>query len=392
MTDKAAKILVIDDEESVRSSLVACLEDYEYEVLEGDNGQNGLDIFHGQSPDLILTDLNMPGMTGMQLLEKIREEDPETPIIVISGAGEIDDAIQALRYGAWDYITKPIADLEVLELAVNRALERKRLVLQNKMYAEKIEHNLQLLEEDQEAGRRVQMRLLPEETASAKGFDFRYKVMPSLYLSGDFVDFFEIDENKYGIYLADVSGHGASSAFITVLLKSLMSQYLALHRSSDHELIIRPELLMKELSKEIYDAKLGKYITMVYIVLDLQKHDISYVIGGHYPNPILHKADDSVQFLEGSGYPVGIIPDVDYEVHKLQLEPGDNLVLFSDGIMEVFLTNQNLDNKEQKLLEIVKLNGVNIEKILEECNVTKEKNEDQPDDITVMTINYPDKL
>ncbi len=156
-----AKILVIDDEPALLRSITAYLEDSGFVAYGAEDGKQGLDLFYRETPDLVLTDLHMPALGGLEVLSTIKKRAPDTPVIVISGAGELNDAIEALRLGARDYITKPVSDLAVLEHAINKALEHKKLLEENKSYAQHIEHNLKVLEEDQAAGRRVQRSLLP---------------------------------------------------------------------------------------------------------------------------------------------------------------------------------------------------------------------------------------
>ena len=322
------------------------------------------------------------------MLNTISKSSSDTPVIVISGAGELNDAIQALRFGAGDYLTKPIADLQVLEHAVNKALERKQLIMENRLYAQRIEQSLKILEEDQIAGRRVQMSLLPPETLIVKDFIFKYKIFPSLGLSGDFVEYFAITEDIYGVYLADVSGHGASSAFITVLLKSLVAQFQAYYRINKNDTIMSPPQMMQVLSNEIYAAKLSKYLTIIYGVMNLATNEFTYGVGGHYPNPILVKADSSAHYLPGSGFPVGIIARVDYQAQKTILNRGEYLVMFSDGIMEIMSPEKNLDLKDQALLDIVVKSKGDIPTMLAACGFDPETKVQQPDDITVLVIGH----
>ena len=382
----SARILTIDDEYVLRQSIVAYLEDSGFTVYEGENGRDGLDVFRREKPDLVLTDLQMPEMGGLEVLAAITEEAPETPVIVISGAGGMNDVIEALRLGAWDYLTKPVTDLAVLEHAVCKALERGRLIEENKIYAERLEKNLQILEEDQEAGRSVQMRLLPQQDLQFSSYSFHHSVTPSLYLSGDFVEYFKITETKIGLYLADVSGHGASSAFITVLLKSLIAQCHARYQVHGDKTILNPEHMMEELSYEIHSAKLGKYMTMIYGVIDLETNICDYGVGGHYPNPILLEADGTIRYLEGSGFPIGIMKNVSYQGHQIEIPPGGHLVMFSDGIMEIFLPDKDMDEKDAGLLELVKDVKGDIPSILKHLGIDVEEEQEQPDDITMLVM------
>ncbi len=94
-------ILTIDDEENIRDSFRLFLEDYDFQVVEACNGREGLEIFEREQPDLVLCDLRMPELDGLEVLATLKEQAPETPIIVVSGTGVIGDAIEAIRRGAW---------------------------------------------------------------------------------------------------------------------------------------------------------------------------------------------------------------------------------------------------------------------------------------------------
>jgi len=136
---KGKKILVIDDEAVLRQSLCYFLEDREYLALAAEDGQAGLDLLEKEAPDLVITDLRMPRVDGMEILEYMKNHLPETPVIVISGANRMDDAIQALRRGAWDFMTKPIHDLTILEYTVKSVIEKSDLIKENKMYHHRLE-------------------------------------------------------------------------------------------------------------------------------------------------------------------------------------------------------------------------------------------------------------
>ncbi len=139
---KGKKILTVDDDEFVREVLAAYLEDSGYEVLQAENGRLGLELFRREAPDLVMLDLRMPEMDGLEVLGRITEESPDTPVILVSGMGTIGDAIKALKLGAWDYIAKPIHDMVVLEHAVNKALERAEFIDQRKRYREHLEEEV----------------------------------------------------------------------------------------------------------------------------------------------------------------------------------------------------------------------------------------------------------
>lgn len=388
MAEKPATILVIDDEVALLRSITAYLEDSGFIAMSAENGKIGLEIIRNSQPDLVLTDLHMPGLGGLEVLHTVTKEFPDIPVIVISGAGELNDAVESLRLGAWDYITKPIVDLQALEHAINQALERKRLLEQNKIYAQQLEHNLKILEADQAAGRQVQTTLLPAELVKFGEFEFKFKIIPSLDLSGDFVEYFAIDDERVAVYLADVSGHGASSAFITILLKSMIAKYNFQYHSQKDTIILQPHKLMQAIGNEFFTAKFGKYLTLVYGVLNIKTSDFTYGIAGHYPNPIRYLQNGTVQFLSGGGFPIGIMLDAKYEEHVIQLLPGEHLVIFSDGVMEVFMHGKNLTEKEPMLLKIIQDSVGGVANILRATGVTTTTNIAHPDDITILVISH----
>ncbi len=133
------KILVIDDEMHIRQSFADFLEDMGYEVMLAENGRTGLELLLSERPDLVLLDLRMPEMDGLNVLKQSGKLAPDLPIIVISGANRIEDVVRSLRYGAWDYLEKPVRDFSILRHAVEKALEKRRLVKENQAYQEHLE-------------------------------------------------------------------------------------------------------------------------------------------------------------------------------------------------------------------------------------------------------------
>jgi signal transduction histidine kinase len=117
------RILLVDDEKDIRDVLRLPLADLGYEVLEAENGEDALHVFQDARPPIILTDIKMPGMDGIELLEKVKRENPEAEVIMITGHGDMDLAVKSLKFDATDFITKPI-NVDVLEIALRRAAER----------------------------------------------------------------------------------------------------------------------------------------------------------------------------------------------------------------------------------------------------------------------------
>lgn len=132
-------LLIIDDEISIRESLSDLFEDQGYRVFTAENGHVGLDLFFRKKVDVVITDLLMPVMDGLEVMRTIHKSDPDQPMIVISGAGKKQDVIQALQMGAKDYISKPIIDLDIIIHVVKKVFENRRLANENKAYSERLE-------------------------------------------------------------------------------------------------------------------------------------------------------------------------------------------------------------------------------------------------------------
>lgn len=373
----------------VRLSLADYLEDSGFNVLQASNGQQGLEIFEREQPDLIICDLRMPQVDGLTLLRRISELSIDTPVLVLSGAGVMSDVVEALRLGAADYLIKPLEDLMVLEHSVNRALDRARLRLENDRYRVKLENtnrelqaSLSLLQEDQNAGRHVQMNMLPVTPWETEGLHFAHEIIPSLYLSGDFVDYFRIDEHRVAFYLADVSGHGASSAFVTVLLKFMTTRLLYESKRNGTLPEFKPSDVLGHINRGLLDCKLGKHVTMLGGVIDETTGTLAYSIGGHLPLPVLHTPEET-RFLVGKGLPVGLFQEATYNDHQMDLPERFSLTLFSDGIFDL-LPGDNLKEKEHSLPDYVRRAGgtlAGLSEALDLASVTE-----MPDDIALLVL------
>ena len=117
------KILLIDDEEDTLSSLARSLKSNGYDVIAASSGEMGLDAFEKESPPIVLTDLRMPGLDGLAVLKRVKNSNPDTEVILITSHGDMDSAIDALRYGASDFVKKPVGEMD-LKIALRRAEEK----------------------------------------------------------------------------------------------------------------------------------------------------------------------------------------------------------------------------------------------------------------------------
>jgi sigma-B regulation protein RsbU (phosphoserine phosphatase) len=272
---------------------------------------------------------------------------------------------------------------------LGKLFERVRVARLNEVYREELEtKNLNLsegiseLRADQTAGRKVQMKMLPEKDRVIGDMRMTHMIQPSLYLSGDFLDYLRLDDHLSLVYIADVSGHGASSAFVTVLLKNLTNRLQRNLQRGSSEDILDPASFLKRVNHELQETGLGKHVTMFVGLIDANERVMRYAVGAHFPMPIISSGSET-RFLEGSGLPVGLFADPQWETYTEPLPEGFRLILFSDGILEV-INAKSLEQKEKRLLELVSSGRHTIDRLSEALQL--EEMSELPDDIAIVTV------
>lgn len=388
----AADILIIDDEAEVSEIMARYLKRLGHRVSTAPDGQRGIAACRANPPALVLCDLRMPGMDGLEVLAVLTREFAETPVIVVSGMGGLADAIQALKLGAWDYVTKPIEDFAVLDHAVDRALERARLLAENRSYREhlevvngQLERSLNKLQEDEAAGRDIQFRLLPDARVvfgGKQGYECSRHLLTSAILSGDFIDYFDIDHDRFGFYMADVSGHGVPSAFITVLLKSYIGRYVERHRQQSDRTILDPAAVLAGLNRDILNGRHGKYLSMFYGVISRSSARLDFANGGLFPFPLLNDGRET-RTIGGRSPPVGLFEQSTYRKQTLTMPPRCSLALFSDGILET-LPQEGLTEKQEQLQALVQLGNFDADSLARSLGL--DRSAAPPDDISILAI------
>ncbi len=381
-------VMVIDDDPSVREGIAAFLVDYGYQVVACAGADDASYVLEHRLIDAVICDIRMGGISGIEWLEKVKNTHPRLPVIVVSGAGVMNDAVRALRLGADDFLVKPVLDLEVLHFSLQRALQRSKLEAENVAYREYLEKNnvelkrgLDELRSDQMAGRQIQLSMLPEEQ-TILGIECHHAIIPSLLLSGDFLDYFSLDDRHIVFYIADVSGHGSSSAFVTVLLKNLTYRLRRNFKRGSSDDLLHPVNVLERLNSELLATCLDKHLTMFYGIMDLQEKTLKYSVGGHLPLPVL-MTREKIGYLNGKGMPVGLFPEPTYREVSMPLPDDFSLVMFSDGVLEV-LQDATMADKESKLLEFVRLSNGNLDQLRTLLDLTDDP--EAPDDIAFVSM------
>ena len=381
MAARTERILIIDPDESARGELDRYLVSRGFYVHGYGSISDARQLFDDRPPDVIFADL--PPSTIRELTTCLRSDGAFIPLIACSHATDAAEVIEVLRAGAVDFILKPVTDRSMVEEVLGRIFDRVRVHRLNQLYRQELEEantdlreGISELRADQRAGRKVQLKMLPDHQVMLNGLAIDHLIKPSLFLSGDFLDYFRISEDLTLVYIADVSGHGASSAFVTVLLKNLTNRLQRnLRRGSSDDL--------QRINSELLDTGLGKHVTVFVGLISSSARTLRYAVGAHFPMPMISFRDGETRFLEGSGLPVGLFEEPEWEEYEIPLPGPFHLFLFSDGILEV-LKAENLDKKEQQLLELVSGGRHTIASLSDALHL--EGTAELPDDIAIVSV------
>lgn len=339
--------------------------------------------------DAVLCELDLEGVSWKEARRLLREMDAQVPAIMFSDVLDTERMTTALRLGASDFFVRPVEDTEALCKSIQRCVrqrEMRRELDESRQRLEATNNELRatvkVLEQDQQAGRQVQLKMLPATPLVLGDYVVSHTVIPSLYLSGDFTDYFTVGDSCITFFMADVSGHGSSSAFATVLLKNLFarkrSDYLRLHDDS----VLSPVAMLKHANKELLSLAVGKFATMVVGLLDMEHNTLHYSVAGHLPQPVL-VSSSGARYLRGEGSAVGIMEDAAYEEHLIDLPESFMLALFSDGILEI-LPPRNLIEKEKYFLEVFEQTSESPDQLVTRLGL--DRVDTAPDDIAALFI------
>lgn len=354
----SGKVLVIDNDTERASRLMHLVESAGFTVEAADNIANASSTLSAASElDVILSDLDLEDASWGDTSRTLTEMNVVVPVIMFSDEASAENMMAALRLGASDFFHRPVDDPEALFQSMDRCVRQREMSRELRQSRRRLEHanrelnsTVRVLEQDQQAGRQVQMRMLPATPLVLGDYVFSHTVIPSLYLSGDFTDYFTVDTDYVVFFMADVSGHGSSSAFATVLLKNLFARKRSDFLRRSDPTVLSPVKMLELANKELLDLGADKFATMIVAVLDMVANRLTYSIAGHLPLPVL-VSGRGAEYLSGGGTAVGMMPESDFSQQSIDLPDTFMLALFSDGILEI-LPPSNLIEKEQFFLDV----------------------------------------
>lgn len=365
--DRLIELCELCDKPNLKISLARDL-DTAYNLLE--SREHSVAIL-----DLSLVDLDTLRHLAARLTPK--------PVVALIPQDSSTALRQALRAGADDvFLCSELFDnTDAFVTSMQRQISRAAYIEDAGRLRESLERSLDELRSDHHAAQHVQQNLLPPREQVINGLKFEYTLTPSLLLSGDFVDAIQINDHQTMFYLADVSGHGASSALVTVLLKNLTGRLVRNYRRHSSFDLLSPSATLNRINQEILLTRMGKHMTMFIGLLDNRNSTLTYAVGGHHPMPVLSTAGHA-EFLQGRGMPVGLFEKPVFEEREIVLPEHFTLTLFSDGILET-IAEPSLADKEALLLRKLKDGYVSSEQLTTELEFGVESH---PDDVAIMTV------
>lgn len=344
----------------------------------------------GSDWDVVLCDVHATPAAWGDGGTNLRELNVQVPVMMFSNESRSAGMLRALRIGANDFFATPVEDAEALFVSMERCVRLRSMSRELRRSRKELEstnrelkNTIRVLEQDQQAGRQVQLRMLPASPMVVGDYMFAHTVIPSLYLSGDFTDYFTVDEHYVVFFMADVSGHGSSSAFATVLLKNLFARKRSDYLRRNAGTILHPVDMLKLANAELLELGVGKFATMVVGVIDRIANTLCYGVAGHLPLPVL-VSENGAEYLEGEGNAVGMLKDAEYTDRLIRLPESFMLALFSDGILET-LPPMNLVDKEKFFLDVFSQTADSPEDLVSRLGL--DHADAAPDDIAALFVN-----
>lgn len=339
------KILVVDDEPDlehlVRQRMRRDVRAGHYEFVFAYNGVEALEVLNADPDiDMVLSDINMPRMDGLTLLEQMSQVDPDLRAVIVSAYGDMKNIRTAMNRGAFDFVTKPI-DFQDLRVTIERTLEH----LQMWREAVASRDKLVALQNELRVAHEMQQSILPKIFPNKPGYQLFGNMEPAREVGGDFFDIINLENDCVGLAIADVSDKGVPAALFMMSSRTLMKG-AAIGRSSPAEVLSEVNNLLQE------DNDAAMFVTVFYAEYNPGSGVLSYANGGHNPPIVVHADGSSTVLPQTNGIALGIMPDIKYEQNSVTLSPGDALVLYTDGVTEA-MNAQNEEFEMERLCAVL---------------------------------------
>jgi len=377
----AKKTVLLVDDAPANIQVVHSILKSTYKIRIATNGEKALEIANqSPAPDLILLDVMMPQMDGYEVCSRLKS-GPDTrdiPVIFLTGQTETDDETKGFEVGAVDYIHKPFSP------AVVKARVHTHLVLRG--IREQLARQLLTIQHEMETARQIQLSILPREIPVIEGLDIAARYIPMTSVAGDFYDFILIDEQRIGVLVADVSGHGMPAALISSMLKIALAAQIGC--ASD------PARVLAGLNRALYGKFQGHFVTAAYILVDTGRQSLRYAGAGHPPLIVRDNSAEETRELVENGLFLGFVPDATYTEVEIPFREGDWSVLYTDGILEARNLSEEQFGVDRFKLFLQSNHGLSagqfVDRLLDELSRWSDtaSGREPEDDITLLAIHF----
>jgi serine phosphatase RsbU (regulator of sigma subunit)/anti-sigma regulatory factor (Ser/Thr protein kinase) len=378
-------ILVVDDT-PVNISLLSNILSTDYRVKAATSGEKAIEIAQNKpQPDLILLDIVMPGMSGYDVCEQLKQDSATAtiPVIFVTAKTTTKDEQHGLELGAVDYITKPISPAIVKARVQTQLTLQKNIVDLQGAYTV-IEKQKDRMQQELNVGRDIQLAMVPKVFPLSDDYALHAVLEPCREVGGDFYDAFVVDGEHICFCVGDVSGKGVPAALFMAMAKTLIKS----RASSDLSTASIVTHVNDELSKNNEGCL---FVTLFVCIFNVRTGELLTTNAGHNP-PFLKHADGSITTLSArDGLVVAAMEGIAYTENRLQLNKGDTLLLFTDGITEADNINQEFfgDDRLEKLFHEHHFESMEeLTNYIVETTHAFEGLNRQADDITVLAFHY----
>ena len=326
-TQESYRILVVDDEPDLEPLMLQRMRrdirSGRYKFVFAQNGVEALEKLRQENNiDMVLSDINMPQMDGLTLLEQIPKVDPNIRSVIISAYGDMKNIRAAMNRGAFDFVTKPV-DFEDLQLTIDRTLRNMaewREALQSR-------DRLVALQNELDVARGMQQSILPTRFPKDPSYAVYGKMQPARNVGGDFFDVMYLNDGRVGLAVADVSDKGVPAALFMMSSRTLL-------KGAAIGVGLPDEVLREVNDLLIEDNEGGMFVTLLYAVYDPSSRELTYANGGHNSPLVVHPDGTSALLPLTDGIALGIAPDLSYKQNTVTLSPGDSVIFYTDGVTE----------------------------------------------------------
>jgi sigma-B regulation protein RsbU (phosphoserine phosphatase) len=380
------KILVVDDEPDlellVRQKFRRQIREQEFEFLFARDGAEALEkVRQDAEIEVVLSDINMPVMDGLTLLSRLNETHRDLKAVIVSAYGDMPNIRTAMNRGAFDFLTKPI-DFADFETTIHKTILESLALRQGA----KAREELTAIQRELGIAAQIQQSMLPKNFPpypDRQEFSLYASMFAAKEVGGDFYDFFLIDHNRLGFVIGDVSGKGVPAAIFMAVSRTLL-------RATALEGLTPGECLNYVNTALSSESDTTMFVSTFYGVLHTGTGRVEYSVGGHNPPFILKPGGVQVMEVE-PGIVVGALAESRYQNSSLQLEPGDGMVLYTDGVTEALDAADVLYSEERLEHLLGEVKDQPPEDIVRRVVGDVRRHAGgvaQSDDVTVMAIRY----